>query len=301
MEKKVTTNHLGIPEYLLKETSLNIVAKMVVEGLFSGLHRSSYKGFSVEFSQHRKYCQGDDAKRIDWRATCRRDKTVIKEFEDRTNLQAYVVLDASASMDYGSNWIQKSEYAKILCASIIYLLTRQRDMVGFVSFTDKIDKIVLPGATGLHVRRLFGIIERTEFSGETSVHKTLFELGERIKKRSMIIIVSDLLGESREFMKPLKGLRYKKNEVVVFWVRDPKEIRYGFKEDLTFLDPENKLKRVNTEHSKTKKSYDDRMKGFEDFLFEETRKNSIFFIDARTDTDIGDLLLRFVAKRSKIL
>lgn len=279
---------------------MNIVAKMVVEGLFSGLHRSSYKGFSVEFSQHRKYCQGDDAKRIDWRATSRRDKTVLKEFEDRTNLQAYVVLDASASMNYGSGQIKKADYAKVLCACVIYLLTRQRDMVGFVSFTDKIDKIVLPGATSIHVKRLLGILEKTRFYGETSVQKTIFELGKRIKKRSMIIIVSDLFEESTKFIKPLKGLRYKKNEVIVFWVRDPKEIRYGFKEDLTLIDPENN-RRVNSEHSNAKREYDAKMENFEDTLFEEARKNSIFLLDARIDRDISDLLLKFVDKRNKIL
>lgn len=301
MEDVLFRNPLSdLPYDLLKSTSLSIIAKMVVEGLFSGLHRSCYKGFSVEFSQHRKYYPGDETRRIDWRATCRRDKTVVKEFEDRTNLQAYVILDASASMEYGSGQVKKSTYAKILCASLVYLLTKQRDMVGFASFSERIDRIVSPGATSHHVRRVFGMIERTRFDGKTDVEKILYELGERIKKRSLIIIVSDLLGENPDFIKPLKGLRYKKNEIVLFWVRDPKEVRYGFKNDFTLYDPELD-RRIFAEYSHTKKKFDEKMTSLEKTIYEETSSSSIYFKDARTDRDIRNLLLEFVSDRKKIV
>ncbi|MBN1620585.1 DUF58 domain-containing protein [candidate division WOR-3 bacterium] len=289
-----------IPYDLLKSSSLNVIAKIVVEGLFSGFHRSVYKGFSVEFSQHRKYYPGDETKRIDWKATSRRDKIVVKEFEDRTNLQAYVVLDSSASMDYGSRDIKKSFYAKILCASLVYLLARQRDMVGFVSFGENIEKIVPPRGTSVHVRRVVSLIEKTQFSGPTDIEKILYDLGERVKKRSMIIIVSDLLGESHEFIKPLKGLRYRKNEVVLFWVRDPSEVRYVIKSDSTLFDPENQ-KRTFAEFSGAKREFDGKMSSLEKKIYEECSSNGIYFIDARTDIEIRNIILEFVLSRKKIL
>ncbi len=288
------------PEELINLRSLNLIAKFIVEGIFPGLHRSPYKGFSVEFSQHRQYFPGDELKTIDWNVYGRSDRFVIKEFEDRSNLEALILLDISKSMKYKSRKISKMRYAKMLAASLIYLLIKQRDLVGLVTFSDKIDCLIKPKGTLFHQNILFSTLENTTTSGHTEIDKILYMIGERIKRKSLIILISDLLDDPERFIVPLKGLRYKGNEVIVFWIRDPAEKKFLFKGNLSLKDPEYN-RNISVLSGEVEEYFNREVKKFEKFIFEEGKKHYIAVYQANTNYPLKNLLIEFFSYRSKLI
>jgi len=180
------------PDVVSKLSGMEIKARLVVEGFIAGLHRSPYHGFSVEFAEHRQYMPGDPLRNIDWKVYAKTDRYFVKEFEEETNLKAYILLDTSGSMGYASNGIPKLEYSSYLAASLGYLMLKQRDSVGLVVFDSTIRKYIPPKSTMTHLHNLLKELDKLEASQTTDVSSALHEMAERIKRRGLIIVISDL-------------------------------------------------------------------------------------------------------------
>jgi uncharacterized protein (DUF58 family) len=226
------------PKVLAGISNLYLRARWVVEGLLSGVHKSRAKGFSVEFEEHREYSPGDEIRRIDWKALGKFDRYFIKEYEDETNLRAYLLLDASASMNYASDGITKFEYGCILTASLAYLILKQQDAAGVITFSDRIENFVPPRAKRDYLTQILHALETRGPAGETNVGKILDELAGQIKRRGLIILVSDLLDEPEIVLKGLRQFRFKGNDVIVFHLLDPGELDLPFDGNILFEDLE---------------------------------------------------------------
>jgi uncharacterized protein (DUF58 family) len=229
------------PEALAKLGRLNLVAKAVVEGFVTGLHRSPYHGFSVEFAEHRQYVAGDDPKYLDWLALGRTDRYYIKRFQEETNLRAYLLIDASSSMAFKSDGaISKLEYGCYLAASLAFLMVRQQDSVGLTTFSENVDTFLPPRSTTVHLNLLLRRLEQIQLAEgtKTNLSASFHTLAERIKKRGMIIIISDLLDDRREVMRGLSHFRHKRHEVLLFHVMDRNELEFPYHRLSDFVDME---------------------------------------------------------------
>ena len=201
-----------------KIDNLFLRARLVVEGFIIGMHKSPYHGFSVEFSEHRPYGYGDEIKYIDWKLWGKTDRFYIKQFEEETNLKCHLILDKSASMNYGSMDITKFDYAKNLSAALIYLMIKQQDAVGLTTFDDKIDLTIPPRSKKGHLNLLLQTMHRAKVGGETNVSSLLHSLAESIHKRGLIILISDLLDDEKEIINGLRHFRHKGHEVIIFHI-----------------------------------------------------------------------------------
>jgi uncharacterized protein (DUF58 family) len=226
------------PKVLAGISNLYLRARWVVEGIMSGLHRSRAKGFSVEFEAHREYSPGDEIRRIDWKALGKFDRYFIKEYEDETNLRAYLCLDTSASMDYASDGVTKFDYGCTLTASLAYLILRQQDAAGLVTFSNRIENFVPPRAKRDYLTQILHALETRGPSGETNVGRILEDVAGQIKRRGLVVLVSDLLDEPEQILKGLRLFRFKGNDVIVFHVLDPAELELPFDGNIMFEDIE---------------------------------------------------------------
>ena len=224
------------PNVLGKIANLELLARTVVEGFISGLHRSPYLGRSVDFAEHRPYMPGDDIRRIDWRLFARTDRFYLKEFEADTNTDFTLILDISRSMSFSSGGISKLDYARYLGACLTYFSYKQRDRVGLVTFDEDIVDFVPPRAKHLEV--VLATIDRVKARGTSSLHRPLYKVAETLHRRGIIVLVSDLYEEPTAVLDAVKGLRYKGNEFIVFHVLDPAEIRFPFDESANYKDLE---------------------------------------------------------------
>jgi|UniRef100_A0A7V3RGE1 uncharacterized protein (DUF58 family) len=239
---KSTIRYLD-PEVLARISRLELKARLVVEGFITGLHHSPYKGFSQEFTDYRPYIPGDEIKRIDWKVYARRDRFYIKEYQEETNLRAYILLDKSGSMGYG-NRITKLEYAKFLSACLAYLLFKQRDGVGLITFDTGINDFIPPSLKRVNFTRIMETIDKTSSGNETSLSRVLFEVGQKIKRRGLVILISDLFDAPDLVLKSLKSFKARKHEMIVFQTLDPDEISFPFVEGAIFQDMETEDKIV---------------------------------------------------------
>lgn len=228
-----------LPELLAKIKTLKLRARTVVEGFLSGMHRSAYKGSSIEFAEHRPYFPGDDVRHVDWKAYAKSDRLFVKEFEEETNLRCYLLIDASASMSFGTTAMSKFEYASVVAAAITYLALKQRDSVGMVIFNERMLSYIPPKMNPAHFKVLVEALESVRPHGRTNFGNVISELGERIKRRGLVILLSDLVEENGSLKKALSFLRHRKHEVIVFHVLDPAEIELPFDEPSVFRDMES--------------------------------------------------------------
>ena len=226
------------PKVLAGIANLGLRARWVVEGLMSGVHKSRAKGFSVEFEEHREYSPGDEIRRIDWKALGKFDRYYIKEYEDETNLRAYLLLDASASMNYASDGITKFDYGCTLTASLAYLILKQQDAAGVVTFSDKVEAFVPPRAKRDYLLQILHALEHRGPAGETNVGNILENIAGQIRRRGLIVLVSDLLDEPEPILKGLRQFRFKGNDVIVFHLLDPAELELPFDGNILFEDLE---------------------------------------------------------------
>jgi uncharacterized protein (DUF58 family) len=218
--------------------TLELKARTIVEGFLSGLHRSPFKGFSVEFAEYRQYLPGDDLSTIDWKVYARSDRHYVKKFEEETNLDCHVMLDVSNSMSYGSRGITKYEYAQCLAASLGYLMSRQRDAVGLTAFDDRIVRMLPASARPGHLRALLVSLARLELGQRTNVSKPLHQLADSLTKRGMVVLISDLLDDPERVIRGLKHFQYRGTDVIVFHVLDPDELEFPFERATRFEDLE---------------------------------------------------------------
>ncbi|MBW3596405.1 MAG: DUF58 domain-containing protein [Planctomycetes bacterium] len=227
------------PAALMRIKSLEMRAKVVVEGFFNGLHRSPFHGFSVEFSEYRQYTAGDDPRYLDWKLYARSDRCYIKQFEDETNLRCYLVADRSRSMAYGSQGFTKSDYAATLAATLGYFLTRQRDSVGLLTFDEDVVELIGARYRPGHLHRLMLALERETAGTATDLAAPLERIAQRVQKRGVIVLISDLLAPIDALERNLGYLRTRGHEVIVYRVLDPAEIDFRFDAPAMFRDLES--------------------------------------------------------------
>jgi uncharacterized protein (DUF58 family) len=287
------------PEVVIKLKNMELKARLVVEGFLQGLHRSPYKGSSQEFAEYRAYLPGDELKKIDWKIYAKTDRFYVKEYEEETNLKAYLLLDASGSMRYRTEKISKLEYASLVSAALFYLLIKQRDSAGLVVFTSKINKYYPPSSRSDYLNRLLLALEKIEAGGDTNLANTFHELARKIKRRGLVIILSDLLDDKEAVLSALKHFRHKKHEVLVFHILDPFELTFAYKDPLILKDLETQTE-LKIDPRIIRKDYEKRIKDyFNDFLF-RCRQEFIDYHLITTDTPLDRALFEYLKKRQML-
>jgi len=287
------------PEVVTKLKGLDLKARLVVEGFLTGLHKSPYRGFSVEFAEHRQYMPGDEIRRIDWKVWGKTDRFYVKEFEEETNMKGYLLLDASGSMGYSSSKVSKLEYSSLLSAALAFLLLQQQDSVGLITFDTRIRRYIPPRSTALHLHNILKELDGLSAGGETNVSVTFHELAERIKRRGLIIVISDLLDDPKEVLLSLKHFRHKKHEVIVFHVLDRFELEFPFGKSAIFRDMETKEEiPVHPQH--LRREYKRSIDIFTESYKRKCRENSIDYVPIDTSTHYGFVLSSYLAKRKRL-
>jgi len=228
------------PAVVARLSNLELKARTVVEGFLSGLHRSPFKGFSVEFAEYRQYIPGDDLSTIDWKVYARSDRHYVKKFEEETNLNCHVMLDVSGSMAYGSRGITKYEYGQCLAASLAYLMNRQRDGVGLAAFDERIVTMLPASARPGHLSAMLATLDRLQLGTQTNVSKPLHQLADSLSKRGMVVLISDLLDDPERVIRGLKHFRFRGTDVIVFHLLDPDELAFPFQRATRFEDMETR-------------------------------------------------------------
>lgn len=225
------------PELLARIGSLELLARAVVEGFMSGLHRSPFTGFSTEFTEYRQYNAGDDLRYLDWRLLGRTDRYFIKKYRADTNTQCHLLIDTSASMNYAhASSVTKLDYAKFLAASLAYLLNRQQDAVGMVAFDQKVHTHVPARNRTGHMRTIFGNLSLLQPGGETRLAESLHQLAEILTRRGIVVVISDFYDQPDRMQEAFQHLRFKGHDLVAFHVLDQNELDFDFKEPVLLLE-----------------------------------------------------------------
>lgn len=289
--------------------SLELLSKQLVEGFITGLHKSPYHGFSVEFAEHRLYNEGQSTRHIDWKVFARTDRLYTKQYEEETNLRCLILLDCSSSMYYPEPTLAKVRFSIHAAAALAYLLHKQRDAVGLCLFSDKIEELTQVKSTASHLDKLFTLLEkRMEGRGRgqkaTRVSEVLHEVAEKIHKRSLVVIFSDMFDgaeDPEEIFKSLQHLKHNKHEVLLFHVSDHEtELEFNFEErPYEFIDLENGDK-VRLTPSEVKDRYVSSLEEFHKNLKLKCNQLKIDFISANTRTEYFTVLQTYLIKRSKM-
>ncbi|MBK7979942.1 MAG: DUF58 domain-containing protein [Ignavibacteriae bacterium] len=300
MKKQNDFTKILNPSVIAKLKTLELKASTVVEGFMVGYHKSPYHGFSVEFSQHRPYMQGDSIKNLDWKVFAKSEKYFIKQYEEETNLLAHIVLDTSRSMSYKNEGsVSKFEYSKVLAASFIYLLLKQQDAVGLALYSSELKSYLQPKSKRTYLRQLLTEIEKFDAQSETKTSTSINSIAEKITKRGLVIIISDLLDEPAEILNSLKKFYFKKNEVIIFHVLDPTEINFNFKNDSIFVDLETN-EELNTQPIQIQKSYYEAMRNYLTTIKNGCNKLGYDYNLIETTSTYDIALMNFFKKRSRM-
>lgn len=270
------------PHALMRIKNLQMRARVIVEGFYSGIHRSPYHGFSVEFSEYRQYTPGDDLRYLDWRLLARSDRYYVKRFEDETNLLCYILADLSKSMAYGSAEVPKSEYARTLAATLAYFLNHQRDQVGLVTFDEEIIDYLPPRHRPGHLRRVMAMLQAEPRGRATDLVKPLEQIAQTVSKRGLVVLISDLLVDVEILRTKFGYLRSRGHDVVVFRVLDPAEVTFSFGEARIFEDMESG-RRIYIDPETARASYLERFNAHAASIEQICRELGVDFIPCSTD------------------
>jgi uncharacterized protein (DUF58 family) len=289
-------------EALGRLKSLSLAARSIVEGFFAGMHRSPHKGFSVEFAEHRLYTPGIDTRHIDWRVFGRNDKLYVKQYEEETCMRCYLLLDKSASMGYKSDEVKfsKLEYGSYLAASLAYLMAFQHDAVGLITYDDEIrDNVPLrQGPSGIRV--LMDTLENTQPGNETNLSETFHLLAETIKRRSLVIIISDLFDDPAALISALQHFRHKKHEVIVFQTLDPTELTFPF-DDVSRIEDLETGREVTSDPRAMRNSYLEEFGRFLDEVRGGCMSSQIDYTVAETNINFATFLSTYLARRQNLM
>lgn len=297
-ETTVTPDYLR-PEIASSLGNMELVARFVVEGFITGLHKSPYHGFSVEFAEHRPYLPGDPIRNIDWKLFARTDRYYIKQFEEETNLKAHIIVDASRSMDYSSDpkHVTKFRYATILAATLAYVLTRQQDAVGLAIFDEQVRTFFPARLKASYLREMLKVLQQTQPSNKTSTQAVLRNVLERIKRRGLVIVISDFLDEPSEVITSLKLLRHGGHEVIAFQVLDPVERTLALNaSDATIYDSESG-EFIKTQPYQMQESYKTAVDAYISDLHESLANERIDHVVLDTTTPFDKALTEYFYKR----
>lgn len=283
---------------LARIRSLELRARAVVEGLWRGLHRSPYHGFSVEFSEYRAYVQGDDPRHLDWKVLARSDRSFIKKFEDETNLRCQLVVDHSRSMQFGSGPLTKADYAATLAATLALFLMQQGDAVGVTTFGEALQEHLPPRNRPGHLRRLMLELEKPAPAGGTALDLSVRQLADLLRKRGMICLVSDLLAPVETLERQLALLGAMGHDLVLFHVMDRAEIDFSFDKAAHFRDAETGQERF-VDPAAARAAYLENLQAHREFIRRACERQGIEYHWAPTDTPLEQVLFEFLSKRAR--
>jgi uncharacterized protein (DUF58 family) len=298
MDLKDHTLRFIDPAQLVGIKDLQLMARTVVDGLMSGLHRSPHSGSSIEFAQYRPYSQGDDLRKIDWRLFARTDRLHIKQYEEETTLRCTILLDCSGSMDYSSHAVQKFQYARILAASLAVLLQRQRDAVGLIAYHHELLTYIPPLSNVRHLRRVLVELDQIEAEGHTDTPGALHYLGDVLKPRGMVVLISDLLHPLDEMLDHLKSLKARRQDVLVLQISDPAEQTFPFDESATFVDAESGKEQYAVPEAVREQYLENRHNHFEQ-IRKECLSSEIDIAEFTTNEPLDAALRFFLHNRSR--
>jgi len=287
-----------VPDKLARLGNLQLLARTVVEGYISGLHRSPFKGFSTEFAEYRPYSQGDDLKHLDWKVYARTDKRYIRQYEEETNMTCTLLLDGSGSMAYGSNGMSKFQYGCFLCAALTYLMVHQHDQVGLVLFADGVRARIPPRSSPAHMKYVLDRLEEFRPGGRTAIADSLHAIAASLKQRGLVVVISDLVDDQDAVMNALQHFRHDRHEVIVFNVLDRAELEFPFRGLLEFRDMETR-QRLQTLPEAIREDYLQNLKQFIDRYRRDCRKAAVDYQLVCTDTPFELMLAAYLSKREK--
>ncbi len=286
------------PHALARVKNLSVVARGVVEGSATGLHASPYKGFSVEFAEHREYTPGDDPRHLDYRMLARTDRLYIKQYKEETNMRVQILLDTSGSMGYSYDGkLTKLQYASYLTAILSYLMTRQKDSVGLTTFDTKVRLDMPARSSPRHFNDMMRRLEKIEPGKQTDIAATLHRLANRFKKRCLIVLVSDLYDEPEEVIRALHHFRHRRHEVILFHVLDKAELEFPFRDLIAFHDLESN-ERIQVDPAYVRDAYLEQIEAFIEQYRRTCAEAQIDYVLTDTTVPYDFMLSRYIAKRN---
>ncbi|HTK32826.1 MAG TPA: DUF58 domain-containing protein [Candidatus Saccharimonadaceae bacterium] len=290
------------PAVVARLAHLDVRARLVVEGFIAGMHRSPFHGFSVEFAEHRPYMPGDPIKNLDWKVWARSDRYLVKQYTEETNLRCHLLLDLSGSMAFRSERasLSKLDYARSLSAALAYLMLRQQDAVGALAFSDRPLAYVPARAVRSHFDVLLKVLSAETPGGATRLGPVLHELAERIKRRGLIILCSDLMDRPEDVLRGLQHFRHRHHEVIVFHILDPDEREFPYTDTATFVDLETGA-RLTTEPWEIARRYRERLAAWTAQYRRQCREQRIDYVPLDTRTPFDQALLAYLEKRVRLL
>jgi uncharacterized protein (DUF58 family) len=293
------TNRYFDPEGLARVGHMELVARQVVEGFLTGRHRSPYHGFSIEYLDHRQYSPGDEIRSIDWKILARTDKYYVKLFEDETNLRAYILLDCSKSMTFKSGELSKLDYGSYLAAALSYLMLHQNDAVGLVLFDSEVRQFLAPRARPTQFRRILELLENPTPREDTDVGEVLHHVAERIKRRGLVIVISDLIDDEARVAGGLQHFRHNHHEVLVFHVMDDAELTFPYDRLTRFKDMEG-AGRVVANPKSLRNRYLARINAFIEGLKALCFERNVSYNLANTKEPYDHFLAAYLEKRARL-
>ena len=292
----LTVREALTPAAIAKLNSMELRARAIVEGHYSGQHRSPYRGASVEFADHREYSHGDELRHLDWKVYARTDRFFIKEYDAETNLSVHLLLDASRSMDFATGALTKLDYARSLCAGLAYLAVRQRDAAGLVTFDLQVRERLPALTKRAHLQRLFDTLDGVTPGGETNIATVLEQIAATVTRRGVIVLVSDLLDEPESVLRALGYFRHRGHDVLVLHVMDPGELRFDFRGPTLFQDIESG-ERMLSDGGEVRGEYLAALRGFLVELRDGCRHRSIDYALMDTSQPFDQALTAYLAHR----
>jgi len=287
------------PEALARVKNLSMVARGVVEGAISGMHASPYKGFSVEFAEHREYTAGDDPRHLDYKMLARTERLYIKQYEEETNMRVQILLDTSGSMGYRhASKLTKLQYGCYLAAILAYLMIRQQDSVGLTTFDTRIGLDMPARSSPRHFNEMMRQLESVKPGQETNVAEILHKLANRFKKRCLIVLISDLYDEPDAVMRALHHFRHRRHEVIVFHVFDKAEIEFPFRDVVSFHDLETN-ERLQIDPAYVRDAYLEQVEQFIETYRRACNESNIDYVMTDTSVPYDFMLTKYIAKRNR--
>ncbi|NLS95294.1 MAG: DUF58 domain-containing protein [Planctomycetaceae bacterium] len=286
------------PQILARIQGLALRARLIVEGYVSGVHRSPFHGFSIEFAEHREYAPGDDLRYVDWKVFGRTDKFYLKQYEEETNLICNLLLDTSESMSYRSDEaaLSKLEYAKCVAAALSYLVLHQQDSIGLATFDREIRALVRPSSNPSQLKQVLHLLEESGGQSKTETGPIFHNLAERFRKRGIVIVLSDLFDDVPSMLAGLKHFRHKRHEVVLFHVLDPAELEFPFRR-VTMFEGLEDLPKVLADPPSLRKAYLKEFHAYIRQLKQGCRMHRIDYVQMRTDQSFDVALSAYLASR----
>jgi uncharacterized protein (DUF58 family) len=274
-----------------------------VEGFCSGLHRSPHKGFSVEFKEHRPYVRGDEVRRIDWKVFGKTDRLYIREYEEETNLRCTILLDASGSMGYRgarAGSLSKHDYAVRLTACLAYLMLGQQDSVGLVTFDEKVRRYIPPRSKATHLQAILDELTKSSPQHETELGQVFHELVPKVRRRGVLVVISDLFGDVDELLGALAHFRHAKHEVILFQIWDPDELDFPFRQWTRFQSLETPGNRRLVDPAHLRHAYLENLKRFREQLTAGCYRHRMDLIPMTTDQPYAEALATYLAMRRRL-